>query len=243
MTTKEIEDGIERTRGAMASTLSAIEHRLSPRQIMDQAVDTMRDIANDRSRVGAMVRDNPVPLALIGVGIGWLALSGTLSQSRQGTSGSYESLEGAAEWGGEATTAMASQYTDEARAAAGVSAKARDAAARAGDRLNRWSHDAKVQASHAADRTRDTYREHPLTMGLVAVLAGAAIGALLPRSQAESEMLGDVDIAGKAREAGQQLVDKAERVAERAVHGAKEEGGKALREEGAATRPGSSLTH
>ncbi|MBI5162736.1 MAG: DUF3618 domain-containing protein [Magnetospirillum sp.] len=80
MTTEDIQEQIERTRGEMASTLSAIERKLSPRQLMDQAVDTMRELASDQSRVSQMVRENPIPLALIGLGIGWLAVAGSVGR-------------------------------------------------------------------------------------------------------------------------------------------------------------------
>ena len=96
MTAEDIEHEIARTRGEMADTLTAIERKLSPQQIMDQAVDTMRDFLSDRSRVAEMVRDNPIPLALVGLGLGWLAVTAATSR-RAGASaraGSYESMEG-----------------------------------------------------------------------------------------------------------------------------------------------------
>ncbi|MBY0430583.1 MAG: DUF3618 domain-containing protein, partial [Rhodospirillales bacterium] len=68
---EEIQDDIERMRSEMTDTLHAIERKLSPRQMMEQAMDTMRDV--NPTRVMDAVRDYPVPLALIGLGLGWIA--------------------------------------------------------------------------------------------------------------------------------------------------------------------------
>jgi hypothetical protein len=272
MTTEDIQDEIERTRGEMATTLSAIERKLSPRQIMDQAVDTMRELASDQSRVGAIVRDNPIPLALIGLGIGWLAIAGTMSR-RQGEteSGSYESMEGVGRsWGGSADmgasggatygyaagteaaadaesaaygTAGAAEYAaggngqgvrDKAgRLAQEASERASRATQGARQRVNQWTRSARSSASQAADRTWENYQQHPLTMGLVAMMAGAALGAMLPTSRREQEFMGGAaeDLVSRARETGAEVMDKAARVADRAVQAAKDETRQSLGEE------------
>lgn len=254
MTTEDIEDEIARTRGEMADTLTAIERKLSPQQIMDQAVDTMRDILTNRTRLAEMVRDNPVPLALIGLGIGWLAVSAaTAGGGRQGARvGSYESMEGVSPgWGGGDTgggyapdvdnpaygTAGSAEYA--AAQVAETREGRRDAAQRRRGRVGEWGRQARASANQAAGRTRDAYQDHPLTMGAVALVVGAAVGALLPRSRAEGEALGG-DLARQARQTGGELAEKAGRIAERAVQGAKEEGERAFRQEAGSP---SGMTH
>lgn len=263
MTTENIQDEIERTRDEMATTLSAIERKLSPRQIMDQAVDTMRELASDQSRIGNIVRDNPIPLALIGLGIGWLAIAGTMSRRQSGSgSGSYESMEGVGSaWGGTADLsgsggatygyapgAEASGYAgtesathgsagSAAQYAAGgngqsvrdkasqlaheASERASRATAGARQRVSQWSRSARSSASQAADRTWENYQQHPLTMGLVALMAGAALGALLPTSRRERELMSGTadELISRARDTGSEVMDKAAR----AVQAAKEE--------------------
>ncbi|MGE5514793.1 MAG: DUF3618 domain-containing protein [Bacteroidota bacterium] len=266
MTTEDIEDEIARTRGEMSDTLTAIERRLSPQQIMDQAVDTMREFLSDRSRVAEMVRDNPIPLALIGLGLGWLAVSATTSSSgtrrARAATGSYESMEGVSPgWSGDETgggyapgvesptygTAGSAEYTAAGSAQGGTTTDAmRQAAERTRGKVNQWSRQARSSASQAVDRTRDAFDDHPLTMGAIALAMGAAVGALIPRSRAESESLGEMggELARQARQTGAELAEKARRVAERAVQGAKEEGGKEA-ERAFRTEPGSpsGMTH
>ncbi len=275
MTTKDIEVEIERTRGEMASTLNAIERKLSPKQIMDQAVDTMRELASDQSRVAQVVRDNPIPLALIGLGVGWLAVSGAMGRRSSAEVGSYESMEGVSPaWGTEegygyapgvesptyGTAGASTEYASsgsssgsDLRSRAGqVAGQARERASEIADRtrgrVSQWTARARGQASQATYRTREAYNDHPLTMGLVAALVGAAVGAILPRSRPATETLGSAasDVMRQARQAGSEMMDKAGRVAERAVQAAKEEGSRAYDQEaGSGTSPGttSSMTH
>jgi hypothetical protein len=71
----------------------------------------------------------------------------------------------------------------------------------------------------------DFCRDQPLVVAGVGLAVGAAIGALLPRTQAEDELLGEAsdELKEQTKEfAGQQL-EKAKKVGERAYDTAKEE--------------------
>lgn len=269
MTAEDIEDEIARTRSEMTDTLTAIERKLSPQQIMDQAVDTMREFLSDRTRIAQMVRDNPIPLTLIGLGLGWMAVTAATGSSGRASArsryGSYEAMEGVSPaWGGDETgagyapgvespsygTAGSAEYAGAAAGAAGAAGQARDAvreaAQRTRGRVSDWGRQARASAGQAADRTRDAFQDHPLTMGVVALAVGAAVGAMLPRSRMEAETLGETagELARQARETGAELAQKAGRVAERAVQGAREEGGKeAERSFGPQTGSPSGMTH
>jgi len=75
---EEIEDDIARTRAEVSSTIDAIQSKLTPGQMMDQAFAYARTSlpADFGANLGNTIRDNPVPVALIGVGIAWLAMQG-----------------------------------------------------------------------------------------------------------------------------------------------------------------------
>jgi ElaB/YqjD/DUF883 family membrane-anchored ribosome-binding protein len=71
---EEIAMDIERTRADFSSTIDAIQSKLTPRELMDEAVDyalTTTPGVFSANLVNS-VRENPLPLALIGVGIAWL---------------------------------------------------------------------------------------------------------------------------------------------------------------------------
>src|SRR5689334_15745088 len=72
-----IEADIARTRASLTDTLDALERTLAPRHLMEKGVDMFKDAMDgniDSAKIGEVLRDNPIPLALIGVGLGWLLL-------------------------------------------------------------------------------------------------------------------------------------------------------------------------
>ncbi len=73
----QIERDVEQTRAQLSETLDDLREQVSPSHLMDQAVEYLRSSggAEFTRNLGRVVRDNPVPLLLIGAGIGWLALS------------------------------------------------------------------------------------------------------------------------------------------------------------------------
>jgi len=80
----EIRENIESTRADMSGTINAIEERLSPRRLVNEATETVRDATVGKVRdvmnsasdsaggIVERVKGNPVPAALIGLGAWWL---------------------------------------------------------------------------------------------------------------------------------------------------------------------------
>lgn len=106
--TETIRRQIEHTRTQMEHTLNAIGERMTPEALIDQAKASVREAASERisdmkyqasNKVDGMtnslsqtIRDNPLPVALIGLGLGWLWKSGR-DQSNGGPYG-YDSRRG-----------------------------------------------------------------------------------------------------------------------------------------------------
>jgi ElaB/YqjD/DUF883 family membrane-anchored ribosome-binding protein len=103
---------IQDTRGRMSETLDELSVRLNPNRIKEQVKENIREAtvgrvehmarhASERvneTRLGLMdtIRDNPIPAAMIGVGIGWMLFNGRRSHthpastwSDTGRSGDY----------------------------------------------------------------------------------------------------------------------------------------------------------
>lgn len=76
MASREDLDRIERdiadVRRDAGATIAALEERLSPGRLMDQALDLLRDRQSLR-RIGDSLGDNVGPLLLIAAGVGWWA--------------------------------------------------------------------------------------------------------------------------------------------------------------------------
>jgi ElaB/YqjD/DUF883 family membrane-anchored ribosome-binding protein len=82
--TEQIREEIEETRAQMSGTIDEIQERLSPRRLVNDAKETVRDATVGKVRdvmdsastsaggIVERIKDNPVPVALIGLGAWWL---------------------------------------------------------------------------------------------------------------------------------------------------------------------------
>ena len=84
----QIEREVEGTRARLAQNLEALRESVSPGNLMDQAVDYVRTSGGPEfaQSLGRAVRENPLPVALIGAGLGWLLLSGGRSSTSSASS-------------------------------------------------------------------------------------------------------------------------------------------------------------
>lgn len=75
----EIERDIDRTRVELALTLDALERRLRARHLVEKGFDMLKEtLGSDTwNRSVDIIRANPVPVALIGIGAAWLVASQT----------------------------------------------------------------------------------------------------------------------------------------------------------------------
>lgn len=109
-------------------------------------------------------------------------------------------------------------------------ARAEDAYETAAARTGEFYAQAREQAAYAGRKTTDTVKNNPLTAVIGGLGVGMLIGALLPRTRRENELLGPYgnEITGRAREAakaakavGQDKLDDLGFVKERARDTAK----------------------
>jgi hypothetical protein len=93
--TDMLREEIEQTRERMSGTLDQLGERLNPNRIKQQVKDNVREATIGRvedmarhasvrvneTREGILdtIRDNPVPAAMIGIGLGWMLLNGRRS--------------------------------------------------------------------------------------------------------------------------------------------------------------------
>ena len=179
----------------------------------------------EQGGLAASLRSNPIPLFLIGAGIGWILLS----QARH-----TERYEHAANWAERRTRTMrrrARHAYEDVRDRAGEayegakdvlhSAAAEvglgsDGAAHRGAALGpdegrpliRRTRDAM---GHFGDSLRGIVDEHPIATGLMGIALGMAIGASLPRTVTEDKAMGGYrdDLLDRARDAMQEARSKA----------------------------------
>ena len=241
---------IELTREEMTVTVEEIGDRLDPRNIVAGAKETVREatvgkVEDMANTAGAMVTDagetvreagsgivdtitrNPIPAAMVGLGLGWLALSSRSSgQGRE----SWRRTDRA--WSSGDSTYRSGDY------GAGVGVMDREDRSafdkvgdRAGDvagKVSRTVDDVTSEVGRVADevpyRVRSTaddigaeagrlFEANPLAVGAIAVGVGAAIGLAMPATEMERRA-----IARPARE----VMAKAEEAATEALEGVEE---------------------
>ena len=76
-TTSQIETDIEQTRAEMSETINAIQERLSPQHIAEQAREAVYDATIGTAKGAGLnmietIKRNPIPAAVAALSIGWL---------------------------------------------------------------------------------------------------------------------------------------------------------------------------
>jgi ElaB/YqjD/DUF883 family membrane-anchored ribosome-binding protein len=215
---------IERTRADMGETVDAIQGRLSPENLKEQAKDRVREATVGRaqeagSTVVETIRENPLPTILTTIGLSWLFMSARRQSSAQQR---YEELDPAGPSAGQAVE----RARDKVGETAGqVQDKAEQVAEQAQDRAGRLGDQALHQARRATGGFQQMLQENPLTVGALAVATGAAVGLAIPETSREHEVMGEArdTLVEKAQEKAQDAQQRVQRVAEEAQSAARDE--------------------
>jgi len=265
---------IEQTRSELTETIDAIKVKLNPDRLVQQAKETVREATVGRAQeamsqamdtaretVGGAVdtareagstvmdtiRQNPVPYAMVGIGLGWLWME-SRRRPRDGYRGreypnvppfddrlSYdlprhparpavgETLREAQERVGE----VAGQAQERAREIAGqVKERAGEVVEQVKERAGTVASQVRSQVvetgSEATDRFERMLRENPVAVGVVALGLGAALGLLVPETPQENRLMGESRdrLIDKTRQTAGDLAQKLQVVAGEAVDAA-----------------------
>lgn len=108
-------------------------------------------------------------------------------------------------------------------AAHNVASSASDMAHNMGDKASALGSQAKEYGQRAAGATSDYFQASPLAVGAIALLAGAAIGLMLPSTEPENRWMGETRdrLKDQATQQIQQVADKVQNVASAAFDQAK----------------------
>lgn len=86
-----LEREIEETRADVDHTLEALQAKLSPGQLLDQALGMLREHGGEFARnLSSSVKQNPIPMLLTGVGLAWLMASQRSTRAGQAHEPLYE---------------------------------------------------------------------------------------------------------------------------------------------------------
>ena len=276
--TEQIKAQIEETRNQMGETIDAIQDRLSFANISEQvsetvshAIETAKDTAYDATigkavnfmknvgdgvtHSGAIktIRSNPVPLALIGLGTGWLVYQSLnkKSSARRGNGPDSKPVYGDA---GNGKTEH-STFDTAKRSLTGVTSRAYDgiahkantaiesvsgaaetaydsvtgAVGQAYEGAGEIAHRAYERAGEFRNVAHEKYDEYleekPLALGAVALAIGAAVGFAIPSTEFEGRLMGDAreNLMERAQAAAGSAIEKAKHFAAEAGQTIKDE--------------------
>jgi|SwirhisoilCB3_FD_contig_101_630493_length_2162_multi_10_in_0_out_0_3 ElaB/YqjD/DUF883 family membrane-anchored ribosome-binding protein len=273
----ELRAEIRETRERMGDNLEQLGERLNPGNIKDRVKQDIRDatigkvenmahsaadqldearqtIGEAQRTVVDVVRENPIPAAMVGIGLGWIAYN-VRQRSSRGSSAYGRSSSGRAARGyydrGYAGSdygagyAGRSAYSGEGEGEENAMDRVRDQASelssRAQQTASEWADRAQDVAGNVADQTRyqarrleDQFFENPLAMGAAALTLGMAAGLAIPETRKEDELMGGARdrLAERTREMVEDTRDKVENVVERVADQAQSTAKTAAREEG-----------
>jgi len=237
-TSTELEREVEDARGRVDRTVEALKDKMQPKELFDEATKMMGQTSNKVLTTAVeQLRENPIPIALIGLGVAWLAISQTrrASASLAYPEGYYPTYEGYDEDEGlrakvkakaEAAKAKLAETAEEAKQRlASAQSHAGEGLATARGKAAEYAHAAQEKAGeygrYAKQRFDQTLDHEPLVIGAIGLAVGAAIGAALPATPVERRYFGPA--RAKAADAAKQSLGQVKDVAQRAYGQVKDE--------------------
>lgn len=255
----QLEREAEATRARVVATAESIRGKMTPGQLFDEFTGLFADSGGSEMlrNLKAQVRDNPLPLTMIGAGLAWLMLGrgasaatpasgyatrrgsgqhdGALAEMDAMTSDTAASVGEVAGRAAGNVAGMASgavgTVSDMASSAAGTVS---DMASGAADTLTNSAAASADMATKAGRSAQQLMEDQPLAVAAVGLAVGAAIGAMLPHTQIEDERLGGYreQLRDRAEDALEQGIDQAKQVAAEAYQTASDEAGRQASNEG-----------
>jgi hypothetical protein len=264
----ELEVDAEAARARVAETASSIRSKMSPGQLIDEftGLFTGGDGASALNNLKGQIRDNPLPMALVGTGLAWLMMGGSGGAGSDMPSGErkFGSANGGAprprsaagsesNWNGgnysddAATSGVVGSVKSATAGAADAAVQAMDYARTAvsdangdiRDKAGEYAAAAGDLGQQARQSLQDVFQREPLVMAALGLAVGTAIGAMLPGTAIEDEQFGRYrdKLAGAAEDLIDKGVESAKEVAAGAYEAVKEEADK----QGLGSTPDSSL--
>jgi hypothetical protein len=197
------------------------------KNMAESASGTAQELLRD-TREGAYgiiegARQNPIPALMIGAGVAWLLMDQSRSRgdrysrgSRwQGTSetqyGSYGSAYGES-YGRRSAYGTGDYGTGSTVGSAGTGGRI---AERARETLNEARYTTRRTTRRAQSQLQRMLNDNPIAVAAAAVVIGAAVGAALPETERENELMGDArdSVIDRAQEMAHNVVGTVQEVA------------------------------
>lgn len=205
-TPDQIEHDLANTRQHLEHTLGELQRRLDPSILTQRAVTEMRENGALFGRnLGATLRDNPLPAAMLGISVAWL-------MSGQGTGRHGPDAHALRQRGHDAAGAAKGSASGLAAGASATGQRASQAAGSTAAGMRAGLDAGRQRMAETGESMNRFYAGNPMAAGALAVAVGALAAALMPRGRMEEEALGPY--RERARQALRERTDAAMREAE-----------------------------
>jgi hypothetical protein len=175
---EQLERTADRIRADLDRTLDALERKLSPSHLLDRSLAYLREHGGEMAyAVNDSVRRHPVPIMLTVAGLGWLIVSATRTREPIDVTVGDEYVSDGAD----------SPLDDDA---GDESSYAEDSTRRS--RFYERVETARARARRARYRVVSSLEDQPLLFAGLAIAIGAVIGAVLPSTQYEDKVVGEL---------------------------------------------------
>jgi len=240
---------IRETRERMGDTIEEIGERLNPNRLKEQVKDNIRDATigrvdtmaqnvvdraqETRRAVTNTIRENPIPAAMVGIGLGWLFWN-SRQQRASGRGPRYTSRPGrdfidvsasrdirGTEFSGpyaEPSAAFASAEVGPERAG-GIGENVKEKADELADRAQSVAGTVAEQTRTQTRRVQEQFYENPLAIGTATLALGLAAGLAAPATRREAQLVGDArdKLVDRVRNVARETGEKVQHVADRVV--------------------------
>lgn len=219
----DIQSDIRRTRGRLDDTLSAVEQRLEPGQLLDQGVHYLRNhgVTEYFGSLGESAKRQPLPLALVGLSLAWLMVSDRRARGHSGHS-DYSGATASRPSGSahpDTERSQTSSFKSAIHDATDRLAEKRDAAvdtvADMREKVSGAVNNTLDKFSHSAQKVKNGYEhmleEQPLALGAIGLGLGALLAASAPRTRREDQLMGSASdrLMSEAKDFGRETVAQA----------------------------------
>lgn len=255
--TEIIAADIRITQERLGDTVEEIGERFNPTRLKEELKSDIRDatigkVENMAQQTADMmsdaqrslkqsIRENPIPVVLVGLGLGWMILNASTRKKRMGADSQYDDYQrrGARStyddqqgyaWSTMYDQQQGSGYDDES----GTLDRARNKAGEVVDSVKqKTSHladETQRKASEMGDRVAEqtrvqtrrverAFEDNPLVIGAAALALGLAAGLAIPSTEKEDELVGETrdELVDKVRDVAEDTKAKVQQVAERVM--------------------------
>lgn len=233
----EVEREVEASRGRLNRTAEALKHKMTPGELFEEATDTLGSAGQALlSKLTEQARQNPLPMAMIGLGAAWLLVSSGRKASASSSSHPARHRYRHPEYDTGFREADPSDSTGIRATVSGLAASAQDAVDRvretgqtAVERTGQTLRESTQRVTEYRHRVQesfsDTMEQEPLLMAGMGALVGLAIGSALPSSETEDRLMGRMrdGVLERGEQVAEDGLRRAREVTEDAYRAAKTE--------------------